>query len=63
VSDDNGIDFEDVGFFELKLSDIYEKGDILDRRVQVLDKNDAVIGHVTVSISGQSALQSIMADP
>ena len=63
VSDDNGIDFDDIGFFELKLSDIYEKGDILDRRVQVLDKNDNVIGHVRVSVQAQSALRSIMADP
>ena len=39
MSDDNGIDFEDVGFFELKLTDIYEHGDYIDRRVGVLDKN------------------------
>ena len=63
LRDQSGIDFDDIGFFELKLSDIYEKGDILDRRVQVLDKNDNVIGHVRVSVQAQSALRSIMADP
>ena len=45
VSDDNGIDFDDIGFFELKLSDIYEKVTYWIC-VQVLDKNDNVIGHV-----------------
>ena len=59
VSDDNGIDFEDVGFFELKLTDIYKHGDYVDRRVEVLDRNDVPIGHVAVSIVAQKALQSI----
>ena len=59
VSDDNGIDFEDVGFFELKLTDIYEHGDYIDRRVGVLDKNDVAIGHVTVSVVAQEALRAI----
>jgi hypothetical protein len=59
VSDDNGIDFEDVGFFELKLTDIYKHGDYVDRRVEVLDRNDVPIGRVTVSVVAQKALQSI----
>lgn len=59
MSDDNGIDFEDVGFFELKLTDIYEHGDYIDRRVEVLDKNDVAIGHVTVSVVAQEALRAI----
>jgi Ca2+-binding EF-hand superfamily protein len=60
VSDDNGIDFEDIGFFELNLHDVYEKGDFLDRRVEVLDKNDVCIGTVTISVVAQTALRSIM---
>jgi hypothetical protein len=60
VSDDNGIDFEDIGFFELSLHDVYEKGDFLARRVEVLDKNDVCIGTVTVSIVAQTALRSVM---
>ena len=60
VSDDNGIDFEDVGFFEMKLSDIFKNGDVVDERVEVLDKNDVPIGRVTVSIVAQRALQSVM---
>lgn len=60
VSDDNGIDFEDIGFFELNLHDVYEKGDVLDRRVEVLDKNDVCIGTVTISVVAQTALRSIM---
>ena len=59
VSDDNGIDFEDVGFFELKLTDIYKHGDYVDRRVEVLDRNDVPIGRVAVSVIAQKALQSI----
>ena len=59
VSDDNGIDFEDVGFFELKLTDIYKHGDYVDRRVEVLDRNDVPIGRVAVSVVAQKALQSI----
>ena len=60
VSDDNGIDFQDVGFFEIKLADIYENGDYLDRRVQVLDKNDVPIGRVTVSVMAQEALRAMV---
>ena len=59
VSDDNGIDFEDVGFFELKLTDIYKHGDYVDRRVEVLDRNDVPIGRVAVSVVAQKALQSV----
>ena len=62
VSDDNGIDFEDVGFFELKLTDIYKQGDYVDSRVEVLDRNDVPIGRVTVSVVAQKALQSHCAD-
>tara|TARA_B110000977_G_scaffold136810_1_gene173758 strand:- start:23770 stop:29397 length:5628 start_codon:yes stop_codon:yes gene_type:complete len=60
VSDDNGIDFEDVGFFELRLTDIFKNGDVLDQKVEVLDKNDVPIGRVTISVVAQQALQSIM---
>jgi hypothetical protein len=31
----------------------------VDRRVEVLDRNDVPIGHVAVSVVAQKALQSI----
>lgn len=61
VSDDNGIDFEDIGFCEVKLADLLE-GDLLDKRVEVLDKNNVAIGHVTLSVVASAALKSIMKD-
>ena len=56
-------DFDDVGFFEVNLNDVYDKGDLIDARVEVLDKNDQCIGTVTVSVVAQAALRSIMSDP
>ena len=61
VSDDNGIDFEYIGFCEVKLADLLE-GDLLDKRVEVLDKNNVAIGHVTLSVVASAALKSIMKD-
>ena len=54
--------WEDIGFCEVNLHDIYLNGDWVDRRVAVLDKNDQVLATVVVSLVAQSALRAVLAD-
>ena len=62
VSDDAGSNIENVGFVDVNMHDIYEDGDMVDRKVEVLDKNDRPIATLIISIIAQQALHSVLSE-